>query len=124
MEVLFQLVLEIVVQIAGEALAEAGIRSLGEPFRKPPNPWLASLGYAIFGALAGAVSLAIVPQLVHSESLRLLTLALAPLAAGIFMVCMGAWRARRGEPLLRIDRFAYAYLFALTFALVRFAWAA
>jgi hypothetical protein len=37
---------------------------------------------------------------------------------------VGAWRARRGQPPLRIDRFAYAYLFTLAFALVRFAWAA
>jgi len=36
------------------------------------------------------------------------------------MSAMGYWRARRGQAVLRIDRFAYGYLFALTFALVRF----
>ena len=38
-------------------LREIGLRSLAGPFRKPPNPWLAALGYFIFGALAGAISL-------------------------------------------------------------------
>jgi hypothetical protein len=33
---------------------------------------------------------------------------------------MGAWRARRGQQVLRIDRFAYGYLFALSLGLVRF----
>jgi hypothetical protein len=36
------------------------------------------------------------------------------------MVALGAWRAQRGEPLLRLDRFSYGYLFALSQALVRF----
>jgi hypothetical protein len=37
---------------------------------------------------------------------------------------MEVWRARHGKPVLRIDRFAYGYLFALAFALVRFLFAA
>lgn len=40
------------------------------------------------------------------------------------MTAMGAWRARRGEPVLRIDKFAYGYLFALSLAIVRFIFAA
>jgi hypothetical protein len=40
------------------------------------------------------------------------------------MMClMGAWRARRGDDVLRIDRFAYGYVFALSLALVRFIFA-
>ena len=36
---------------------------------------------------------------------------------------LGAWRARRGDELLRIDRFAYGYLFSFALALVRFRFA-
>jgi hypothetical protein len=36
------------------------------------------------------------------------------------MCALGAWRARRGGVVLRIDRFAYGYLFALALALIRF----
>jgi hypothetical protein len=39
------------------------------------------------------------------------------------MCAMGVWRARRGEQLLRIDRFSYGYLFAVSLALVRFTFA-
>jgi hypothetical protein len=41
-------------------------------------------------------------------------------AAGLLMCIAGRWRARRGDGLLRIDRFACGYLFALSLALVRF----
>ena len=33
---------------------------------------------------------------------------------------LGRWRARRGDDVLRIDRFACGYLFALSLALVRY----
>ncbi|MDC9640262.1 hypothetical protein QYG06_18720 [Xanthomonas euvesicatoria] len=36
------------------------------------------------------------------------------------MAALGAWRARRGDPVLRIDRFSHGYLFALCFALMRY----
>jgi hypothetical protein len=47
-------------------------------------------------------------------------LVLTPLLAGGIMAVLGAWRARRGQTVLRIDRFAYGYLFALGLAVVRF----
>ena len=36
------------------------------------------------------------------------------------MSLIGRWRASHGQEILRIDRFAYGYLFALALALVRF----
>ncbi len=41
----------------------------------------------------------------------------------MLMVAIGSWRAKRGEVLLRIDRFAFGYLFAFAFALVRYRFA-
>ena len=51
-------------------------------------------------------------------------LAVTPVLAGLAMGVLGAWRQRRGQELLRLDRFAYGYLFALALALVRFVLAA
>lgn len=103
---------------------ELGFHSLAEPFRKSPNPWLAALGYAIFGALAGGLSLLVFPAHLTPAGLpRLANLLLTPLAVGLCMSAMGAWRSKRGDILLRIDRFSYGYLFALTMALVRFQFA-
>jgi hypothetical protein len=39
------------------------------------------------------------------------------------MAALGAWRIRRGQSLVPLDRFAYGCLFALAFAFVRFSFA-
>jgi hypothetical protein len=120
-----QLAAELMLQIALEALAELGLRSVLEPFRRPepPHPVLALVGYAIFGALAGAISLWLFPTLfIKTGWLRVLNLVLTPLLAGAAMAAIGAWRRRRDEELIRLDRFTYGVTFALAMALVRFVW--
>ncbi len=120
MEFLFELLFEFVIQIVLELLAEVGLRSIAAPFRRKPNPWLAALGYALLGAAAGGLSLLVFPQHIASEPLRLANLVLVPFATGLAMMAMGAWRSKRGDGLLRIDRFGCGYLFALSLALVRY----
>jgi hypothetical protein len=121
LELLFELVFEFLLQVIVEVLVELGLRSTIEPFRKAPSPWVAAPGYAMFGAIAGGLSVLALPQsLVHGESLRLLNLAVTPVMAGLAMAALGAWRAKRGQQIFRIDRFSYGYLFALSMALVRF----
>lgn len=125
-EIVFQLLAwlgEIALQLVFEVLAEYGVRSLREPFRpvREVSPWVAGLGYAIYGAVAGGISLWLFPApLLHNRWLRIANVAVAPLAAGAAMSLMGAWRRRRGEPLVRLDRFGYGVLFALSMALLRF----
>ena len=124
LELLFDVLGEFALQAVGEVLLELGLHSVAEPLRRPPRPWLAAPGYAILGTLFGALSLLLVfHHLTPEGPLRLLNLVLTPLAVGGLMAAMGAWRARRGEPLLRIHRFGYGFLFALCFALVRHAFA-
>ncbi|WP_028600975.1 hypothetical protein [Ottowia thiooxydans] len=123
-EFIFQIIGEILIQAIGEALFELGLHSLAEPFRKPPNPWLAALGYALFGAAAGGISVALFPShFVVGETLRLVNLVVTPVVVGLLMCLMGAWRAKRGQAVLRIDRFSYGFLFAFFLALVRFGFA-
>jgi hypothetical protein len=57
-ELIFQFLGELVLQIVGEALAELIGHSVKEPFRRPEpvRPWMAVIGYLIFGAVAGAAS--------------------------------------------------------------------
>lgn len=123
-EFLLEILGELVLQVVLEALAELGLRSIAAPFRRPRNPWLAAIGYGIFGAAAGGLSLWVMPShLVRTEGLRFANLLLTPVAVGLLMCAVGAWRTRRGQPLLRIDRFAYGYLFALSLALIRYGFA-
>ena len=124
MEFLLELLFEFVIQIVGEALFELGFHSLAEPFRKPPNPWLAALGYALFGAIFGGISLWLFPHhMVVSAGWRLVNLFLTPALAGVCMSLIGSLRAKHGHTVLRIDRFSYGFLFAICLALVRFQWA-
>ena len=119
---LFQFLGEVLLQVLFEALAELGLHSIREPFRKPPNPWVAAVGYALFGAIGGGLSLWVFPSLfMASHVAQVANLLLAPIAAGAAMAAIGAWRRRRDQELIRIDRFAYGYLFALAMAAVRFA---
>ena len=120
LEALIQFVAELAFQVVVELLAEVGLRPLKALFDKASPPWLAALGYALLGGALGGLSLWLLPQpLMQGEIGRIAVLILVPILAGLLMAAVGAWRARRGQVLLRIDRFSYGYLFALAFALVR-----
>jgi VIT1/CCC1 family predicted Fe2+/Mn2+ transporter len=120
-EVIIEIVGELLIQVVGEVLIEAGFQAVGEPLRRRPKPLLAALGYLIFGAALGSLSLLIFPtHLTPAGIWRVANLVVAPLIAGLSMAALGAWRARRGDLVFRIDRFSYGYLFALAMALVRY----
>jgi multisubunit Na+/H+ antiporter MnhG subunit len=123
MEIIFELLAELLLQIVFEVLAELGVHSVKETFKRPPNPFVAAIGYAIFGALAGGISLFWHPtHFTKTLTARVAVLILVPLAAGAAMALLGAWRRRRDQSLIRLDRFAYGYLFALAMAATRFTW--
>ncbi len=124
--VIFQFFGELLLQVVVELLAEIGLHIMREPFevRRNRNPFVASLGYAIFGMIAGGLSLWIFPRhLILSHSLQILGLFTTPLVASSIMVCLGAWRRRRGEELVRLDRFVYSFIFAFTMSAIRFTFA-
>ena len=105
-----------------EIISELGVQMYaGRRDLPKTGPLLAFLGYMAAGAIAGAVSLGIFPQLfINSPSLRIANLVLTPLLTAAVMALLGGWRLKRGEMLLRLDRFGYAYIFALCMALVRY----
>jgi hypothetical protein len=120
-EFLLQLILEALVELGARGFASV---SQGRPPPTPLHPVLAGLGYALLGAAVGALSLHFFPSsLAHARWLKILTLILVPLLAGLAMNALGAWRLRRDQNIIRLDRFGYAYLFAFSLALVRFTWA-
>jgi hypothetical protein len=130
MEVIFELLFEafgeIILQTVFEALAEVGmhLRHGQVEHAESSNKWRLLLGYPMLGAIAGGLSLLVFSQsLAHSHHARLATLLLAPLFAAASAVALGRWRAQRGQQSLHIDRLAYAYLFALGMAAVRYRWA-
>jgi len=119
-------VAEIALQVGLELIAEFGFRAVREPFRgaRIENPVLAALGYALFGALAGGLSLLLFPNsFIAARSARIANLLITPVAAGALMALLGAWRRRRGDELMRLDRFAYGMVFAFAMSAVRFVFA-
>ncbi len=120
-----QLIGEFLLQIVFEALAELGLHSIKAVFVERSHPMFASVGYIILGAAAGGISLLVVPHLIiHRPSHRIANLILTPLASGTVMSGVGALRRRRNEEVIRLDRFSYGALFALSMSVVRFFWGA
>ena len=122
-EFLIQLVFEGLLQFGGELLFELGARGLGETIasREERNPILAGLGYAMLGLIAGGLSLFIFPEpIVRSERFHGINVLVAPAMAGLGMAGLGWLLERSGKRRLRIDSFAYGFIFALPMSLVRF----
>src|SRR3569833_1389644 len=121
LEALFQIVGEFVLQILFEAVAELGFHSLKETFKKSGSPAFSTIGFFLWGLAAGGISLPIFPQsFISSQKLRVLNLIVTPLVAGETMRQVGKLRERRGQTLVKLDRFFFAFAFALAMALVRY----
>jgi hypothetical protein len=122
---LLELCGEGVLQLTFSALSEAGLHVVRNPEKAKsagkPSAWLLVLGYALLGALAGGLSLLIFHNsFIHHPAARLANLVLSPVAGGLGMALLGAWRRRRGQDTIELDRFAYGFLFALAMSMVRF----
>lgn len=134
MEIVFEVILQVfgwIVQVLGElllqlvmeAIAELFGHSVKEPFRRPepPRPWLAAIGYLIFGALAGGLSLWLLPSLfIETGWLRIANLLVTPILAGLLMEAIGSWRRKNEKEVIRLESFAYGFCFAFSMALVRY----
>jgi hypothetical protein len=115
---------ELLVQLVLEAIAELIGHSIKEPFRRPRpvRPLFAAIGYLIFGAAAGGLSVWLVPDLfIKPGWLRVANLLLTPLAAGLIMEAIGSWRERKEKEVIRLETFAYGFCFAFAMAVVRYA---
>jgi hypothetical protein len=120
LEAIFQTCLEFVLQMYTKVIAEFAVRCIEKTFNGTPSSLMAAIGHAILGALAGLATVLVVPALLADLHLRIANLVVTPILAGVAMCHIGAWRPRREQELVRLDRFAYGYLFALAMALVRF----
>ncbi len=126
LELLFEVFGEAILQVVFELLAEVGVHvTRGEVrHQESRSAWRLVLGYPLLGALVGGLSLLVFPNsFAHIYPARVVGFVVAPLIAAMSVVALGAFRARRGQQLVSLDRFIYGYLFALGLAVVRFVWA-
>ena len=123
-ELVFQVFGELLLQVFFEAMAELGFHSVRDTMKRPRNPGLSTIGFVLLGAVAGGLSLLIFPHSAIAEpDLRLANLFVTPALVGAAMALVGWVRQRKGQNLVRLDRFGYAFVFAFAMALVRFIWA-
>jgi hypothetical protein len=129
MELIFEVILqflgEILLQIFFELLLELGLHSVADTVRKPRHPALSTMGFILWGAIAGGISLWIFPiSAIRNPSFRMLNLVITPILIGGAMMLIGKVRDKKGQDLVKLDRFGYAFVFAFAMSLVRFIWAA
>ncbi len=123
-EIIVQFLGELILQFMFEALAELGLRSFGDTLKRPRNPILSTIGFLIWGTIAGTISLLIMPQSPISDlTLRRINLLATPMAVGTLMMFIGGRREKKGQTLVMLDRFGYAFAFAFSMAIVRYIWA-
>ena len=124
LEILLQFLGEVLLQIVLECLSELGLQALADTFQRPRNIVLSTFGFTILGAVAGGVSVLVMPRsFISNLGLREANVLITPLIAGAAMTLVGRLRDRRGHERVGLDRFGYAFVFALSMALVRFRWA-
>lgn len=127
MELLLQIIveffLEFIVQIVGEVFLEVAFqKSSAAPWaRKALSASLAVLMYFGLGLIIGWLSILVFPHsFIRSSRLHGISLIITPLLAGLTMSGIGWIRQRQGKLVIRLDTFAYGFIFAFGTALVRF----
>ncbi|MES2301798.1 MAG: hypothetical protein V4521_06955 [Pseudomonadota bacterium] len=122
-EVLLQFGGEILLQALFEVLAELGMRSMADTLRKPRTPLFSTIGFILWGFIAGGISLLLFPTSpIADPTLRAINLFITPTAIAAIMMLIGRVRTKKGQTLVRLDRFGYAFVFAFGMALVRYIW--
>ncbi|MBK7657247.1 MAG: hypothetical protein IPJ18_21780 [Betaproteobacteria bacterium] len=136
MEIIAEILLQValwVLEVLLEVLLQGGAGALGEVLgrvlKKPTadfqsvHPWWAALGYALFGAIMGVVSLLVFPSLmIQSPVLRMVNVVVSAVLTGASMAALGAWRRKNGQAIMRLDTFAYGVYFGFAMSLVRYFW--
>ncbi len=133
LEVLLQVVVQFLFSVFGHAIstfAQATANVVGHAVLAPwrardqVGPLVAVVGYQLYGAAVGGLSLLVFPaHLVADPGARQLNLVVTPVLSGLAMVGVGAWRRRHEQTLIRLDSFAYGWCFAMAMALVRWKFA-
>ena len=122
MEILFEILLEFVLPLVAEVFAEAAVNKLGR------IPWvkatarvvITAILYFAVGAGAGIISLFIFPNaFARSSTLHGISLVITPVLGGLVMSYIAWLRVRTFDWTIRLEAFAYGFVFAFPMALIR-----
>lgn len=128
MDVIFELFVRLALEIFVQGIFELGGRSLVSLFRRDGEtvkPLLAIFGYIAMGAIAGGISIWLIPMhLLKLPALQILNLAITPILLGFIFDALGRCKTNHDKPRHAVDRFSYGFIFALTMGLIRYFFAA
>ena len=123
LQIFFEFFVEFVLQIVLEVLLEVGLHKLSGTSwaHKTINATLAVFMYFALGFLVGWFSILVFPRsFIRASRLHGISLIITPTLAGLTMSGIGWLRARQGSSRIRLDTFAFGFIFAFGMSLVRF----
>lgn len=122
MEILFEFLFELVVEIVGETLFVLGLDSdrSAKLSMKGRHPALIALGYVCIGFFIGVMSVIVWRRRVADAPFALINLAGAPILVGTLMLGFGVWRRMKGKTTTSLATFWGGAAFAFGIALARF----
>ena len=126
---MFEFLLEAFLELIAAAVLDLATRASLGVFKGiaeaiKGNRVLTSIIYALLGALAGALSLLVLPHpLIHRQHptpFHGISLIISPLFAGVVLSLVGNLLRRLGKRVTPLETFGYGFAFALGMAVVRF----
>lgn len=124
LELIIELIGELLLQVVVQSLFGLGLRSMAATVKRPWHPVLASIGFNLWGAIAGGISLIVLPRfMIDNENYRIALVFTVPVALGFIMVQIGKYWKRKGRREVAIDHFWNSFAFAFAMSLVRYIFA-
>ncbi len=116
MEILIEILAEGLIQFLLELIADL---FSGSRWSDHSKAWYC-VAYLVLGAAIGGLSLLLVPTFLPvSVPLKVASIVVIPVLAGLMMRGLGNWRKHRGKGKTNLETFTHAYCFAFGMALVR-----
>jgi hypothetical protein len=122
LEAVLWIIFELVGDIVFEALLEMALGGLKGAFdRENRDPAIATVGYAVLGAVIGGLSILCLPHpILRASPIPGVSIVLGPLAAGLAMEWWGRYRTRRGYDPTNLATWYGGAALAFTMSLVRY----
>jgi hypothetical protein len=122
MGLLFEILLELVLPLITEVFAELALHQVGRIVRAhaAARIIITALMYLGVGLAAGFFSLLIFPHaFARSSALPGISLVITPVLGGILMSYIAWFRVRTWDWTIRLETFAYGFIFAFAMTLLR-----
>jgi hypothetical protein len=118
-EILIEVILPLIAEVTLASVERS--RSKAEEESEPGGPLLAGTLYLLIGIGFGVLTVLLFPHpFFHPSRFHGSSLVVSPVLTGLLMARIGLARRRKGQASVRLESFAYGFIFALGVAGIRF----